>query len=84
MKIKNKLILGTAQFSKNYGLFGKKKLKKKDIFSILALLKQKKIFYLDNSSDYKGSEIKIKNFKEKNWKVITKVKIPHNKLINNI
>lgn len=83
MKIKDKFILGTAQFSENYGLFGKKKLKKKDIFNILNLLKQKKINRLDNSSDYKGSEIKIKNFKEKKWKISTKIKFHQKDLVIN-
>ena len=65
MKIKNKFILGTAQFSDNYGLFGKRKLSNKCIMEILRQAKKKKIYHLDNSTDYKGSQKKIKNFGEK-------------------
>ncbi len=74
MKIKNKFILGTAQFSDNYGLFGKRKLSNKCIMEILRQAKKKKIYHLDNSTDYKGSQKKIKNFGEKKWKITTKIK----------
>tara|TARA_B100000767_G_scaffold88407_1_gene84915 strand:+ start:719 stop:1597 length:879 start_codon:yes stop_codon:yes gene_type:complete len=78
---KNKFILGTAQFSKSYGLIGKKKLLIPDIKKILKYVIKKRIYSLDNSLNYTGSQKKISLLKKKNWQIITKLKFSKKNLI---
>ena len=49
--IKNKIIIGTAQFCKNYGII-KKKSEKRDVLDILKFLKKNKIYTLDTALNY--------------------------------
>ena len=65
-------VLGSANFNQKYG-FQKKKINQKHLTKIF---KQKKIKYLDTSFDYQLSKKFIKKFKFKNFKIITKIKIP--------
>ena len=66
--IKKKLILGTANFNSLYGL---RKIKSKNNYSILEYAKQKKINWIDTSGAYLNSEKTIG--KKKNlFKIITK------------
>lgn len=69
-----KIVLGTAQFSGNYGLTRiKKKFTEKNSHEILKTLLSKKLKHLDISIDYKNSLKKIKNFNFNNWEITTKI-----------
>ena len=71
--IKNKIIIGTAQFCKKYGIF-KKKSKKSDVLSILKYLKKNKIYTLDTAFNYNILKLSKKyNFKLQKFKIITKI-----------
>jgi len=72
--MKNKLVLGTAQFSKKYGVTNKKGVtSKSEITKILYYLKKKYIYDLDTSIEYNLVDEKIKLSKYSYWKIITKV-----------
>ena len=69
-----KIVLGTAQFSGDYGITGKKnKISKKEIHKILRTLLSKKLNHLDTSLEYKNSFDKINSFNFKNWQITTKL-----------
>ena len=69
-----KIVLGTAQFSGNYGITkNNKKLSKKESHKILRTLVKKKLRHLDTSIDYKNSFSKIKSFNFNNWQITTKI-----------
>ena len=71
--IKNKIIIGTAQFCKNYGII-KKKSKKIDVLRILNYLKKNKIFTLDTALNYNILKLSRKyNFEIQEFNIITKV-----------
>ena len=53
----NKIILGTANFGKNYGLF-KNKVDKNEIKSILNYATKNKIKYLDTAEEYNKLDYK--------------------------
>lgn len=73
MKSLNKIILGTAQFAKKYGITNQaKKLSKKEIFKILRLCKSNKIQILDYATSYYS--LGYLNFKKIKFKFIVKVK----------
>lgn len=84
--IKNKIVLGTANFNKNYRTISQKnRISKKDIFQIFEYAKKKNITEIDTATVYKGAEALIgeyisKNKSKVNWKIITKVK--HRNKIN--
>ena len=61
MKWKNKICIGTAQFSGSYGITNKqkKKFKKNDLKKIFIKLKKEKIRFLDTSLTYKTAEKNI-------------------------
>ena len=65
-------VLGSANFNQTYG-FQKKKINQKHLTQIL---KQKKINYLDTSFDYQLNKKFIKKLNFKNFKIITKIKVP--------
>ena len=73
MSLKNKFVLGTAQFSGKYGIL-KKYVHRTEIKKILNYVKKKKLFFLDTSIEYKNSDKKIGLIKSKKWRVITKIK----------
>ena len=85
MKWKNKICVGTPQFSGFYGLTNKnkKKIKSKDIRSFFKLLKKKQINFIDTAIAYKKAEKKIISSKAdlSNFNIITKIPRPNK--INN-
>ena len=69
-----KIVLGTAQFSGDYGITRKKnKISKKEVHKILKILLSKRLNHLDTSYDYKNSFKKIQSFNFRNWQVTTKL-----------
>ena len=66
-------VFGTANLNQKYGI-KKKKINQKHI---KAILKEKKIKYLDTSFEYQINNSLIKKFNFKNIKIITKVKLPY-------
>lgn len=78
-----KLVLGSANFYKIYGL---QKIKIKNFNNkkkILELLKNFKIEYLDTAIDYKFKSSLIKKSKIQKLKIITKIKLSKNNKKNN-
>ena len=72
--MKKKIVLGTAQFSGDYGITEKKnKISKKEIHKILKTLLSENLNHLDTSLEYKNSFNKIKSFNFKNWQITTKL-----------
>ena len=75
-----KIILGTASFNKDYGIF-KKKNEKIDVRKLNRLhrfCKTYKIAYIDTSPYYKGVEEIIGKSQLRNMKIINKIKINKN------
>ncbi len=71
--IKNRIIIGTAQFYKKYGII-KKKTKKKDVLKIIKYLKKNKIFTLDTALNYNILKLSKKyNLKIQKFNIITKI-----------
>ena len=74
--MKNKIILGTAQFGMNYGISNSKgKINFIEIIKILDLLKKKKLNFLDTASSYDLSESEIGKYylkSKKKFNIITK------------
>lgn len=69
-----KIILGTAQFSGNYGITKKDGyLSQNEAHKILKTLIAKNLRHLDTSIDYKNSLKKIKSFNFNNWQITTKM-----------
>ena len=80
--------LGTAQFSKNYGIsniIGKPSLK--EIKKILSIAKKNKVKFLDLAEDYNGVIRLLGKLKINHFKIILKLKIKSsytkNKIIQN-
>lgn len=74
--MKNKLILGTAQFGMDYGVNNRiGKIKKGEILKILDFSKKNNINLFDTANSYGNSENKLGNYikkKKNNFKIITK------------
>lgn len=69
-----KIVLGTAQFSGNYGITKNKvKFTQNESHKILRTLISKNLNHLDTSIDYKKSLKRLNNFKFKNWQITTKI-----------
>ena len=84
LTLKNKLILGTAQFDNHYGLLKNKfKFNKDNIKKILDYLQKLGLNALDTSLEYKNVDQKINLKSKKNFRVISKIKFS-NKDINKI
>jgi aryl-alcohol dehydrogenase-like predicted oxidoreductase len=75
-----KLVLGSAQFGNDYGLVNKKKIKISDISKIENLVLKFKISFIDTSANYGNSEKIIGNSKLKKLNIITKFKLPNQKI----
>ena len=70
----NKIVLGTAQFSGNYGITKKNSfLTENEAHKILKTLLSKKLKHLDTSIDYENSLNKINSFNFNNWQITTKM-----------
>ncbi len=74
--MQGKIVVGTANFSQKYGL-NNSSLKKIEIRKIINFCKKKNLRFIDTAFDYKLKKINFKNFK-----VITKIKLPEKKVIN--
>lgn len=74
MSIKKKFILGTAQFSGNYGILSNN-ISIGEIKKIFSYLKKNKMYVLDTSTEYKKADRKIGKSLKSSWKVITKIDI---------
>ena len=70
-----KLAIGTAQFGMQYGL-EKKKIKISEIQKIKLFLVKSKILKIDTASNYGNSEKILGDLNFKNFKIISKLKIP--------
>ena len=68
-----KLILGTAQFSDDYGAFKKNIIRDQCYKKIFQILNQQKISYLDTAIAYKNSEKIIGNYFNRRLKVFSKI-----------
>ena len=77
-----RIVLGTAQFGKNYGYRKFKRIKKKEIKKIEKLIIRSKVGYLDTAIDYDKSEKVIGLSKLNRLKIITKIKLPSKKHLN--
>jgi aryl-alcohol dehydrogenase-like predicted oxidoreductase len=75
-----KLVLGSAQLGKNYGLVNGKKIKKADISKIINLVLKSKINFIDTSANYGNSEKIIGSSRLNRLNIITKFKLPNKKI----
>jgi aryl-alcohol dehydrogenase-like predicted oxidoreductase len=75
-----KLVLGSAQFGRNYGLVNGKKIKISDILKIETLALEKKIKFIDTSINYGDSEKIIGKSKLRRLNIVTKFKLPNKKV----
>lgn len=69
----SKLILGTAQFQKNYGILKLNTPRKTEIINFFNTLKKNNIYCLDTSINYRNVDNKIKYSNFRKWKIITKI-----------
>ena len=74
----NKIVLGTAQFSNNYGVTNKEFLNDYKIRKILQESLKFRIKTIDTAPNYKGVEKKLGMFNLKSFKLITKVSLKKN------
>jgi hypothetical protein len=77
-----KLVVGTVQLGKNYGLVNGKKILDSEIKKIENLIFKSKIKFIDTSANYGASEKIIGNSNLKKINIITKIKLP--KKVDNI
>lgn len=80
-KNNNKIAIGTAQFSNNYGITNEAFLEFKDLENILKDCKEFGINTLDTAPEYEGVEEKLGKFNLKYFDLITKVSLEKNKKI---
>jgi aryl-alcohol dehydrogenase-like predicted oxidoreductase len=71
-----KLVLGSVQFGKNYGLVDGKKILFSEIKKIEKIVSKSNIRYIDTSINYGDSEKIIGNSRLKKLNIITKLKLP--------
>lgn len=73
----NKIAIGTAQFGMDYGFFSRRNIiSKKELFKILSLASEKKIFFLDTAKKYGKSEEILGSFPLEKFNVTTKIDLP--------
>ena len=77
-KQENKIVLGTAQFSNNYGITNNKFLSNYEIKNILEDALKFSIKTIDTAPNYEGVEKKIGKFNLKSFNLITKVSLIKN------
>jgi len=74
MSLKKKIIIGTAQLDKNYGLNkNRNKITVNEINNIFKFLKKNQYFYIDTAKNYKGSENLLKKIDLSKFKIIGKI-----------
>ncbi len=72
--LKNKFILGGAQFGNKYGAFNKdNEVNLQKLTCIINFAKKNHLNFIDTSPDYGNSESMIGNLNTKNFKIITKI-----------
>ncbi len=71
-----KIVVGTANFNQKYGISKIKIKNSKEISNILNFLKKNKIRYIDTALSYKFSRKFVSKFDFKNFKIITKIRLP--------
>ena len=74
--MQGKIVIGTANFFKKYGFYNSS-LKKFEIRKIINYCKKNNLRFIDTAFDYELKKIDLKNFK-----VITKIKLPKKKVID--
>ncbi len=72
------IIIGTANFSQNYGLNKSKISSIKMAQKILNFCEKNKINTIDDAYQYNNSKKIFKKLRLKNFQIITKIKLPHN------
>jgi len=70
-----KFCIGSAQIGSNYGLLNNK-VDKKNLSKILKFSKKNKINYIDTAISYRNSHKILSSYNIKNFKLITKFKLP--------
>ena len=70
-----RFVVGTSNFNQYYGI-NRTKLKIKDIIKILKFSKKKKVNFIDTALDYNLSKNFFKYISFKDFKIITKIKLP--------
>ena len=78
-KLKNRIIIGSANFTQNYGI-GLTKIRYSEIQKILKLAKQNNIYEIDTAEGYLKNKIVFKNI-DKKFQLSTKI-IPNHKWIS--
>ena len=77
-----KLVIGTANFNKNYGLL-KSKIYKNSIFKkIFKIASKSRIHYIDTAIDYNQPVQFFKNVNFEKVKIFTKIKLSKNQINN--
>ena len=80
MSLKKKIIIGTAQLDKNYGLNkNRNKITVNEINNLFEFLKKNQYFYLDTAKNYKDSENLLKKINLNKFKIIGKIEKLRNK-----
>jgi hypothetical protein len=77
-----KLAIGGAQFGLDYGFVKNKKIETNEIYKIKKLAKKFKVSFIDTAINYNDSERIIGNNKLNNFKIITKIKLPKQNILN--
>jgi len=77
-----RLVLGSVQFGKNYGILKNKKINFCELKKIKNLSIKSKICFIDTASSYGKSEALIAKSKLNSLNVITKIKLPKIKNLN--
>ena len=76
-----KLVIGSVQLGRKYGLVDGKRVTTSEVFKIQNLIYKSKISFIDTSANYGNSEKKIGNSELRNLNIITKFKLPK-KIVN--
>ncbi len=72
-KISKKLVLGTANLSRTYGINRSNLKKNKSFKNILSILNKKNIFFIDTAKDYLNSEEYLGKFCLNEYKIVSKI-----------
>ena len=73
--LKKKLVLGSANIARTYGINNSNLAKNSSLEDIFILLKRKKIFFIDTAYAYENSERNLSEFNLKKFNIISKLPI---------
>ncbi|MDC6482276.1 aldo/keto reductase [Pelagibacteraceae bacterium] len=73
--LKKKLVLGSANIARTYGINNSNLAKNSSLEDIFILLKRKKIFFIDTAHAYENSERNLSEFNLKKFNIISKLPI---------